>query len=487
MKILYCVSEVVPFAKTGGLADVAGALPVALAEHGYEIRLALPRYRSTPLTGLRPLGSVEVQVGKDRSVGTVYEGRLPEGNIPVWLFDQPRWFDREGLYGERGREYDDNLARFTFFCHAIVTWVHQQWQPDIIHCNDWQTALIPVIVKTDPRPGFPTLLTIHNLAYQGLFPPDQLEVTGLPRSVFTPAGLEFWGRVNLLKGGLVFADILSTVSQTYAQEIQTEEFGAGLDGVLRDRTQDLFGILNGVDYRTWDPATDTLIPAAYSAENLSGKRNCKAHLQQVFGLAVDPDVPLLGMVTRLAGQKGIDLVAEAITDVLGLGSQFVLLGTGEAAYHALFERIATRFPRQAGVRLGFDNALAHQIEAGADMFLMPSRYEPSGLNQLYSLRYGTVPIVRRTGGLADSIVDLTPETLRRGTANGFVFDEYSPQALFGAIRRALHTFRDEQTWRLLQRTGMRADFSWRASAANYIRLYEAAIRKYARSAASLRG
>lgn len=490
MKILFCTSEAVPFAKTGGLADVSGALPAALAEHGCDVCVALPRYGSIPLGALRSMGTVTVPLGGAQVTATIYQGHLPDGKVPVWLVDQPQWFDRPGLYGEDGRDYPDNLTRFTLFCRAILAWARQQsaWRPDVVHCNDWQTALIPVLLQSEaPSAASPTLLTIHNLAYQGLFGAEQWDLLGLPRSLFTPAGLEYWGKINLLKGGLVFADVLNTVSETYAKEIQTPEFGFGLDGVLRARRDELFGILNGVDYRVWDPSHDRFIPATYTDEDLAGKRVCKEHLQRALGLAVDPDVPVLGMVTRLVDQKGIDLVAKVIVEVFGLGTQFVLLGTGEPAYHRFFEELARRFPRQAGITLGFDEALAHRIEAGADIFLMPSRYEPSGLNQLYSLRYGTVPVVRRTGGLADSIVDLTSETLERGTANGFVFEEPTPAALFGAIRRALTAFHDNKVWRLLQLVGMRADFSWRSSAAKYLQLYARASSRRATRTASVRG
>lgn len=478
-RVLFCVSEAVPLAKTGGLADVGGALPPALARHGVDVRVAMPRYRAISLDGAREAGRVTAPVGGDQVTGLVFESRLPDEDVPVWFFDQPQWFDREGLYGEGGRDYPDNLARFTFFCGAVLAWVQQQrWCPDLVHCNDWQTALIPILSHAG-APRITTLLTIHNLAYQGLFAADQWNVTGLPPSLFTPAGLEFWGKINLLKGGLVFADLLSTVSQAYAQEIQTEEYGAGLDGVLRDRRADLFGILNGVDYGVWDPSIDSLIPAAYSVEDLAGKRICKARLQQEFGLTVDAGAPVIAMVTRLADQKGIDLVAAIIEDVFSLGAQFVLLGMGEPAYHDRFEAIGARYRGQAGIRIGFDDGLAHRIEAGADIFLMPSRYEPSGLNQLYSLRYGTVPVVRRTGGLADSIVDLTPDTQAEGTANGFVFDDYTPDALLTAIRRALDAIRDQAVWRRLQQTGMRADFSWGRSAARYVELYETALARAA--------
>lgn len=476
MRVLFCVSEAVPLAKTGGLADVGGALPAALMALGTDVRVVLPRYRGIDSTGWREVGAVDVSLGAKRLPVTVLDGQMPESGVPAWLIDQPQLFDRAGLYGEGGQDYPDNLLRFTCLCRGMLAWLERQpWQPEIIHCHDWQTALVPAIIGAGQVRRAATLLTIHNLAYQGLFSAEQFEVTGLPPSMYTMAGLEFWGQVNLLKGGLVFADLLNTVSETYAQEIQTAEFGAGLDGVLRDRSRDLFGILNGVDYGVWDPAHDPLIPARYTADDLSGKRACKDRLQDEFGLAADPDIPLIGMVTRLADQKGLDLVAAILETLFAAGAQLIVLGTGDPRYERMFSETARRHPRKSGVRIGFDNALAHRIEAGADLFLMPSRYEPSGLNQLYSLRYGTVPIVRRTGGLADSIRDATPQALRAGTANGFVFADYTPQALLRAAQRALAAFRDAATWRTLQRTGMTADFSWAAAAKKYVGLYERAM------------
>jgi starch synthase len=479
MRVLFCASEIVPLAKTGGLADVAGALPAALAARGVDVRLAMPRYRGISIEQAQA-GRVEVRTGDQVLTGTVGDARLPGGHLPVWLVDQPALFDRAGLYGDGGADYEDNLTRFAFFSRAVLQWLRaQSWQPDVIHCNDWQTALIPAILAAEGR-GPATAFTIHNLAYQGLFPAAQFPRTGLPWAMFTMHGLEFWGQVNLLKGGLYYADVLSTVSETYAKEIQTEEFGAGLDGVLRDRADDLSGILNGVDYSVWDPSVDTLIPARFSADHLGGKAVCKQQLQQAFHLPSEPRTPIIGMVTRLADQKGLDLVAGVIAEVLATGAQFVVLGTGDPKYHALFEDLARRFSAQLGVRLGFDNALAHLIEAGADLFLMPSRYEPSGLNQLYSLRYGTVPVVRRTGGLADSIVDTTPRTLADATANGFVFDAYTPAALWETVRRALDAFRAPAVWLPVQQHGMRADFSWNRSAGRYLELYERALSRRGR-------
>jgi len=456
---------------------VAGALPAALARRGVDVRLAMPAYRGVRLPDARPSGRMAVALGGERVEATMLEGRLPGSGLPVWLVDQPRFFDRAGLYGEGGADYPDNLARFTFFCRAVLQWLDRGgWAPEIIHCHDWQTALLPVFLRIEGDRGAATVLTIHNLGYQGVFPADQFPLTGLPSSMFSLRGLEFWGKVNLLKGGLYCADVLSTVSETYAREIQTEEFGAGLDGVLRDRADDLVGILNGVDYGVWDPAVDPFLPARYSADDLSGKAICKAALQEELGLPRDPDTPLIGMVTRLADQKGLDLVAEIIEEMLDAGVQFVLLGTGDPRYHRFFEALQARRRQQVAAALTFDERLAHLIEAGADIFLMPSRYEPSGLNQLYSLRYGTVPVVRRTGGLADSIVDTTLQTLLAGTANGFVFDPYDAGALEQAVRRALAAFQDRATWRRLQQHGMRADFSWDRSAARYLELYTRARR-----------
>lgn len=478
MRVLFLSSEVAPFAKTGGLADVSAALPAALARAGLEVRICMPRYGSIPHIPPSPPKREGESAVATRS--EIVETRL--GDVPVWMVDHPGYFDRPGLYGEGGQDYEDNLERFAFFCRAALGWCRKSgWKPDVIHCNDWQTALVPVYLKTGQSGAdldqTGTLLTIHNLAYQGVFPAEQFSATGLPRDLFNPAALEFWGKVNLLKGGLVFADLLSTVSPTYAREIQTPEFGSGLEGVLRQRAGDLYGILNGADYTVWDPWVDDLIPARYSAADLSGKAVCKAELQREFGLTPAPDAPLLGVVSRLADQKGLDLIAACLDRIIASGAQFVLLGTGDPKYEELFRRAAAAHPGSVGVRIGFDERLAHWIEAGADVFLMPSRYEPSGLNQLYSLRYGTVPVVRRTGGLADSITDATPDAIERGEATGFVFEEYSVAAFWAAVERALAAYRDPEIWSKLIHAGMAADFSWDRAAAGYVELYERAAAK----------
>ena len=480
--VCLCTPEAVPYAKTGGLGDVCGALPPALAELGCDVRLVLPAHRSIDRAAFqfRAIGAAEVPVGASRTEVHWLESRLPGTAIPVYLVAEEASFDRPGLYGEDDVDYPDNLRRFTVFGRGALALLRRLgWNPDVLHCHDWETALLPVWLGVEPRDAVvartATLMTIHNLAYQGVFPREQLPVTGLPWELFTPGGIEFYGRINLLKGGLIASDLLSTVSEQYAREIQTEEFGYGLQGVLRDRAADLVGIPNGADYAVWDPSRDPLLPARYTRDDLAGKAVCKAHLQRTLGLGADAGAPLLGLVSRLVDQKGLDLVAAAADALLGLGAQLVVLGVGDPRYHALFEAFCRRHPERAAFRLGFDDGLAHLIEAGADIYLMPSRFEPSGLNQLYSLRYGTVPVVRRTGGLADTIVDATPEAVARGEANGFVFDAYTPDAFLDAARRAVFARREPALWRRLQRVGMGQDFSWNRAAAKYLAAYRRAV------------
>ncbi|MDR5695833.1 MAG: glycogen synthase GlgA [Armatimonadota bacterium] len=477
-KVLFCTPEATPFAKTGGLADVCGSLPLALSRLGCEVRLVMPAYLGIPRSALRPVARVHIPLGDALYEGTVLEGALGNGEVPVYFVDA-QFFHRPGLYGEEGKDYPDNLARFAFFCRAVLEFLKDlPWHPDLLHCHDWQTALIPVYLKTIyTELPCRTVLTIHNLAYQGVFPPEHFPLLGLPSSLFTVEGLEFWGKVNLLKGGILFADVLTTVSPTYAQEIQTEEFGCGLEGVLRKRSQDLFGILNGIDTTTWDPAVDPYLPQNYTIDDLRGKAVCKRVLQEELCLNVDEEAFLVGMVTRLVEQKGLDLVAAILGRLFSKGGQFALLGVGDPRYHDLFSDMARRYPGQMALRLAFDEGLAHRIEAGADCFLMPSRYEPSGLNQLYSLRYGTIPVARRTGGLADTVVDCTPETLANGMATGFVFDRYDPEALWEALERAMAAFQDKSLWRRLQEAGMRGDFSWERASRQYLQLYARVLKK----------
>lgn len=484
MKILFVASEVVPFAKTGGLADVAGSLPIALANLGHDVRVAMPKYGSVDdeKYNLIPiLDDIAVRLNGYNYTASVKRTLFPDTKVPIYFIQNAQFFDRPGLYlNSKGTDFPDNALRFAFFSKAVI-WLLKglDWLPDVIHCNDWQTAMIPVFLRTDPEvradeglSQVKVLYTIHNLAYQGVFSADDARQIGIGDNLFHPAGLEFYGSLNLMKGGILFADQISTVSRRYAEEIQTTEYGAGLEGVLTMRRGQLTGILNGIDYSAWSPETDKLLPAKYDAKKLEGKAQCKAALQREVGLPIRPDVPLIAMISRLDSQKGFDLIAEAIEDLLAEEVQFVLLGTGAPEYHKLFETVARQFPKKVSVNLKFDNALAHRIEAGADIFLMPSRYEPCGLNQLYSLKYGTVPVVRETGGLADSITDVTADNVRNGEGNGFKFEEYNSREMMSALRRALRAYADKPTWHQIMKNGMSRDFSWQASAREYEQLFE---------------
>ena len=473
MNVLFVVAEAVPFAKTGGLADVAGALPAALRRKGLDVRVMMPLYRGISRDGLQPVTRASTEIGGTRFEGAVWLGAFPNGT-PVYLLDCAALYDRGGLYGEDGRDYDDNLTRFVFFCQAAFVLARDAWAPNLVHAHDWHAALLPAYLRMHHSP-LPTLFTIHNQAYQGIFPGHQFPLTKLPGGVFTPEGVEFFGQLNVMKAGLISAHLLNTVSETYAREIQTEEFGMGLQGLLRARSADLFGVLNGVDYSQWDPGVDAHIAARYGPDELSGKAVCKASLQQELGLPVDARAPVIGAIARLVPQKGFDLIVNGLDAITSMGAQVVVLGSGEPAYEAAFRAAQTRWPHQVRALMGSDERLAHHIEAGADIFLMPSRFEPSGLNQLYSLRYGTVPVVRRTGGLADSVIDVTPETLQLGRANGFAFEPYSIEALVATVGRAIAAYRDPGLWRWLQYVGMRADFSWDRAAEKYLALYATTV------------
>lgn len=477
MKILFVSSEGLPYSKTGGLADVVESLPKALRDAGQEVAILLPRYHGNKIISTL-VSSVTVALGDTLRFPAIAEGPAV-GGVRYFFVDDPEFFDRAQLYGDKAGDYPDNAERFAEFCRVAIEFAKRIWLPDVIHCHDWQSALVPVLLRTqhasDPVVrSLPVVLTIHNLAFHGLFPKTALRKIGLPESLFTVDALEFYGKVNFLKAGLIFADYLTTVSRRYAKEIQTVEYGAGLDGVIRNRADRLIGILNGVDYGVWSPEADTLIAQNYSAHNLDGKKACKKDLLATFHLPEDNlGRPVIGIVSRFADQKGFDLIAEIAGDLMKENIAVVALGTGQPQYEKLFQELAEKYPARMGVKIGYDNNVAHKIEAGADMFLMPSRFEPCGLNQIYSLRYGTVPIVRATGGLDDTIQNFVPKT-QQGT--GFKFDEYDGKALLACIRAALKAYRDPRVWRAVQANGMAKDFSWKASAAAYLTLYEAARR-----------
>ena len=506
MKILLAASEVVGFAKTGGLADVAGSLPRALARRGHECAVVLPLFRSARRAKIPPQPTSHffaIQIGHRSMLGRVWLSRLPDSEIPVYLIEQADFFDRDnpaqgrGLYqwttpeGEK-RDYADNCERFIFFCRAVLESLPiLGFWPDVLHANDWQTGLIPVYLREMYGPtsrdsyalppqrrsvGFDrihTLLTIHNIAYQGTFWHLDMPLTGLDWKLFNDRQLEFYGHLNFLKAGIVFADLLNTVSPSYAREIQTPYYGCGLQGVLSERRNELFGIVNGVDYDEWNPATDKHLSAHYNMDSVAiGKPLCKNALQQRCQLQAEPRSPLLGVVARLAEQKGIELILGAAEALLNRGCQLVILGEGDPKYHRQLTELRERYPQRMSVTLGFDEPFAHQIEAGADIFLMPSIYEPSGLNQLYSMKYGTVPVVRATGGLADTVVDCTPDALAAGKATGFSFVARTAEALDESVKRALALYdRQPADWLRLAQTGMRQDWSWDRSAAEYERLY----------------
>lgn len=482
MNILVAASEVVPYAKTGGLADVAGALPKALAQLGHKARVVMPRYNLEPILnrGNRLVGHLDVPFDFGTRRSSVYMDE--SGPVPVFFIDAPEYFSRGRLYGE-----PDDVERFAYFSRAVLEFARAVGEPfDIIHLNDWMTGLVPLYLKTayvasSSFARTKTVFTIHNMAFHGLFDPGLIERFGLPAWIYTSGGgIEFHSAASTLKAGLVFSDQLSTVSPRYSQEIQTHEYGYGFDGILRARRHDLLGILNGVDYSEWNPEIDPVIAARYSAHDLSGKQECKRDLLRQFGLPQDLDRPLIGCISRLSDQKGFDLILEAAWPMLNRGVNFILLGSGAEYYERAFQNLRDARPDQVGIYLGFSNELAHKIEAGADMFLMPSLFEPCGLNQMYSLKYGTVPIVRAAGGLDDTIQDFD-RSLRTG--NGFKFYQYHSSKLLEKIYEALLVYADRELWRTLMINGMRADYSWSVSARRYIEVYE----KLARRGASATG
>jgi len=487
LNILFASPEALPFVKTGGLADVAGMLPRVLAAAGHSVKVALPHYSSIApelINGAKTDIAFDLEI--DNKPQTLTSNRLKSGykRLEYLMIGNDHFFDRPALYidPKTGLDYTDNDSRFIFFCRGLMELLKKiDWAPDIIHANDWQMALLPTYLATayDDDPFFAktrSVYTIHNLAYQGTFPAKSFPLLGLDENLFYPMGpFEFYDKVNFMKSAITYADVINTVSERYAVEIQSsDEYGCGLEGVLRSRNEDLFGIVNGVDYDEWSPSKDKFIPYKYSLSNLAGKKKNKIELINRLGLPVRKNVPLIGIITRLVDQKGLDLIAVAADDIFALDIQMVVLGTGDKKYHDLLRKLETKYPDKLKALLTYDNEIAHWIEAGADIFLMPSRYEPCGLNQLYSLKYGTPPVVRATGGLADTITDFDPET---GRGTGFVFEAYDPEEMLEAIKRAVNRFAEKRQWRDIMKQGMRSDFSWKASAAKYIDLYHRALAK----------
>lgn len=481
LNILFVTSEAEPFAKTGGLADVSGALPQIIRELGHEIRIMMPRYgniseRKFKLHDVIRLREIPIPIANTVKIGHVNSSFISslKAKVQVYFLANKEMYDRAGLYSDPNakKDYADNDDRFIFFCRGVLETLKKLgWQPDVIHCNDWQTGLIPAYLKTiykdDPFfKDVKTIFTIHNLGYQGAFPDTSFDKTQLPGDTFTPEGVECYGKLNFMKSGLVYADIITTVSEKYAEEITTSEYGAGLDGVLKKRKKNLLGLLNGIDYSVWNPETDTFIESRYDLKSIEAKEENKIALLNRFGLEYKEGVPVIGLISRLVDQKGIDLITEIADQLMKMDLQFVMIGAGEKQYHEFFEHMRKKYPKKAGIMFGMDEEIAHMIEAGSDMYLMPSRYEPCGLNQLYSLKYGTVPIVRATGGLDDTIQDV-----KGGNGTGFKFKNYDSKELLKTIQRAVKTYGDKKTWQKIMRNGMAKDFSWESSAKKYINLY----------------
>lgn len=485
LKILIVSSEVVPFAKTGGLADVAGSLPKALAlvgndSMGNDVRVVLPHYKGIEGAAYRtdfPVNfnnRAETAIIRESSIEANYQGEHKV--IPVYIIDNHHYFYRDGMY-----MFPDEAERFTFFCRAVLEMLPRiGWQPDVIHCNDWQSGSIPFFLRTRYRHDpfyakIATVFTVHNLQYQGNFPRDTMRILGAAEEYFTPDQLEFYGGVSFMKMGILYSDLISTVSRTYAQEIQRQELGERMDGLLRKRSHDLYGIVNGINYHEFNPKTDHRIYRNFDQDSIENKRENKFALQKEMGLPVK-EVPLIGLVSRLVDQKGLDLIVEICDELMHLDIQMVVLGSGDRRYEENFKFFKDKYPQKMGLNIGFNSILAQRIYAGSDMFLMPSRYEPCGLGQLIAMRYGTIPLVRATGGLADTVHDFNPAT---GSGNGFVFSEYNSRALYHAISRALKLYRDDhQQWQKLVKNSMELDFSWARSGVEYLQMFQDAIGKH---------
>ena len=486
LAVILVTTEIVPFSKVGGLADVMGALPGELEMIGCSVSIMTPLYSSIDRASFgikekKAKKELSVPVGDEKETFTINEAKMPGTGIDLFFIGSDRFYGRPGIYTvpETGEAFPDEAERTVFFNRAVIEAIKAlDLHPDVVHCNDFHSGLIPVYIvleeENDPHfAGTGTVFSVHNLAYQGIFEKDFLELAGLDEELFAPMGpFEYWGRVNVMKAGLLFSGLISTVSKTYAKEITTtDEYGYGLEGVLRSRKKDLIGILNGIDMDAWNPAVDAIIPAMFSPDDLSGKNECSKELHKAFGLKPSSKAPVVGMVSRLVDQKGFDILAEAIENLMKLDVKFAILGTGQQKYHELYSELSKKYKGKFGVRLEFDNKLAHLIEAGSDFFLMPSRYEPCGLNQMYSLRYGTIPIVRATGGLKDTIKNLDAKGSK---GNGFTFKDYTAKALTVAIRKAVKFFQDPKALGRVRSRIMQEDYSWKRSAEEYVKLYERA-------------
>jgi starch synthase len=493
VNVIFASSEVTPLSKTGGLADVSGALPGALAKLGHQVTVVTPAYRQAKQSGV-PIETLDIQleipIGSKVVTGKLLRCQLPGSGASVILVEQDDYFDRDQLYQEDGQDYKDNCERFVFYCRALMELIRLLELPiDVIHCNDWQTGLLPALLRIEYEHArgydeIVTVMTIHNMAYQGQFWHWDMLLTGLDWKYFNWRQMEFWGNLNLLKTGLTFADAVTAVSPRYAEEIQSQPMGCGLEGVLRQRRQDITGIINGVDYSIWNPETDPHLAANFDASHWqAGKAVCKAALQRELGLTESPQTPLLGFVGRLADQKGLDLLADVMQRWAGEQDvQWAILGTGDPRYHELLSNLVAEHPGRIGLSLAFSDALAHRIEAGVDMFLMPSRFEPCGLNQLYSLKYGSLPVVRATGGLADTVCDTNEATIAAGIANGFSFVDYEPHELEQTLSRAVAMYRDQpETWQRVVCNAMQQDWSWETSAGKYVDLYASLAARRANS------
>ncbi len=489
LKILFVTSEVVPFVKTGGLADVSSALPQRLSEMGHEVRIVVPKYgavddRKFKIHEVVRLKDLKIQIGDKEVTFSLKSCFLPgqKVRVQIYFLDNQEYFgSRNSLYTDplTGENFSDNDERFILLSRSVFELISKLgWIPDIIHCNDWQCGLIPAYLKTiykdeEQFSKFKTLFTIHNLAYQGEFPKSSFNKTGLPEELNSEKGLEIYGKINFMKSGLIFADVINTVSETYAEEIRKDdELGAGLKNELAKRKNDLYGIVNGIDMRVWNPEKDKLLPKKYSLKNLNNKIENKKELTQKFGFKFDESIPVVGVITRLFDAKGVDLISESFKDLMNLDIQLILLGTGDKKYHTFFDKMAEKYKEKFACYLGFNDELAHLIEGGADIFIMPSRYEPCGLNQMYSLIYGTVPVVRETGGLADTVINYDEKT---GAGNGFVFKKYNSSAFTKELRRAVDVFQDKKTWNKIMKAGMKSDFSWTSSAKKYVELYKTVL------------